>query len=70
MASTDSTLTILKIEYELLLNDRAYLIADLNDCRRRLELEPPPECKSGGVPFRAVGVGVLVGMVAGLLLAQ
>ena len=70
VAQTDSTLTILKIEYELLLNDRAYLVADLNDCRRKLTLatEAPPECKSGGVPLKEVGLGLLAGVVIGLLL--
>jgi hypothetical protein len=61
-----SAVTISLSEYLLLLDDIAYLEADLSECRSRLDMaiETPPECSSEGVPWWAVVVSALAGAVA------
>lgn len=57
-------MTLSRTEFLLLLDDIAYLEADLGECRTRLEWakETPPEC--GGVPWLLVLASVLAGGVA------
>lgn len=70
VVSSDSlTVTISRTDLLLLLDDIAYLEADLHECKSRLQFatETPPECKSG-VPWLLVAVSVLAGgVVVGLV---
>lgn len=66
VASPDSlTVTLSRGEFVLLLDDIAYLEADLADCEERLvwATETPPECSDGGTVKKLL-IGALVGGLA------
>ena len=70
MVSSDSlTVSLSRTDLLLLLDDLAYLEADLADCNQRLQWaeQEPPEC-SDGPGWVKVGLAVAVGLALGLAL--
>ena len=64
-ALADSTVTLTRADLLILLDDIAYLEADLSECRTRLEWaqETPPEC-ADGVPWLLVIASAAAGGLA------
>ena len=69
VAQDSLTVTLSRTDLLLLLDDIAYLEADLADCNSRLQWaeQEPPEC-SDGPGWVKLGLAVALGVVAGLAL--